>query len=100
MAGLFDGIFGESEEQKRIKDEQLAEMKKIQEMRRDPEAWEAAISARRNQEAAERKAKLMEAQGVLPEGWGSAEDPSSGDTYYYKLATKETQWDFPTEACV
>lgn len=98
-AGLFDGLFQESEEQKRIKDEQLAEMKKLQELRRDPEAWEAAISARRNQEAELKRAQMMQAAGVLPEGWGSATDPASGDTYYYKKATKETQWEFPTEAC-
>eukprot|EP00966_Prymnesium_polylepis_P086414 2000573-Prymnesium_polylepis.1 len=35
----------------------------------------------------------------LPSGWGSTTDPSSGKTYYYKLATRESQWERPTEPC-
>jgi len=34
----------------------------------------------------------------LPQGWGSVTDPTSGKTYYYKTATRETQWEFPTSA--
>ena len=47
MAGLFDGLFGETEEQKREKDAQLAAMKEMQELRRNPEKWEEAINVRR-----------------------------------------------------
>ena len=36
--------------------------------------------------------------GALPAGWGSAEDPSSGKTYYYKLSSRKSQWERPTEA--
>ena len=35
----------------------------------------------------------------LPRGWGSAMDPSSGKPYYYKLATRESTWERPTEPC-
>ena len=81
-AGLFD-MFKENEEQRlekeRIKDEQLAAMKKMQELRRNPEAWEAEISKRRKQEAALRMAKASgesivmpeEAVTDLPEGWSA-----------------------------
>ena len=98
VAGLFDGLFGETEEQKREKDAQLAAMKEMQELRRNPEKWEEAINVRRTKELQLKKAQAMQAAGVLPEGWGSAQD-ADGDTYYYKLETKETQWEFPVEAC-
>lgn len=98
--GLFD-VFKESEEQKRIKDQQFEEMQRIQKLRRDPEAWEAEINKRRNKEAALRVAQatgqaIEVEERALPEGWGAAVDPASGETYYYDKATKETQWDFPT----
>jgi len=32
----------------------------------------------------------------LPPEWKSAVDPSSGDTYYYNVRTKETTWDKPS----
>jgi len=35
----------------------------------------------------------------LPRGWGSASDPASGKPYYYKVATRESQWERPTEPC-
>jgi hypothetical protein len=98
VAGLFDGVFGETEEQKRAKDEQLAAMKAMQELRRDPDKWEESINVRRNKEAQLKKAQAMQAAGVLPEGWGAAQD-ADGDTYYFKLDTKETQWEYPVEAC-
>ena len=98
VAGLFDGLFGETEEQKRAKDAQLAAMKEMQELRRDPDKWEEAINVRRNKEAQQKRAQAMQAAGVLPEGWGAAQD-ADGDTYYFKLETKETQWEYPVEAC-
>ena len=33
--------------------------------------------------------------GGLPNGWVSAIDESSGETYYYHEETAETQWEFP-----
>ena len=62
-------------------------MQKMQQRRRDPAAFEVQINQRRNLEAAERAAKA----GNLPEGWGSAVDPASGDTYYFDKETKATQ---------
>jgi len=35
--------------------------------------------------------------GVQP-GWQSANDPSSGRTYWYNTGTQQTQWEFPTGA--
>merc|ERR1719440_2119420 len=83
--GLLD-MFKESEEQKRIKDEQLKEMQRMQELRRDPEAmeqYEAEVFARRIAEQKARKeaeAKLKGEDSIvvgysgsgLPEGWKSA----------------------------
>jgi hypothetical protein len=31
----------------------------------------------------------------LPHGWETAEDPDSGQTYYFDRKTGETTWDFP-----
>jgi hypothetical protein len=42
--------------------------------------------------------KTENSSGQLPQGWGSATDPTSGKTYYYQIATRETQWEFPTSA--
>lgn len=39
-----------------------------------------------------------EEPGQLPRGWASAVDPSSGKSYYYKIGTRESQWEFPTQA--
>jgi hypothetical protein len=33
----------------------------------------------------------------LAEGWQSAVDPSSGNTYYIETATMKTTWDKPTQ---
>ena len=99
-AGLFD-VFKESEEQKRIKDEQLKAMKEMQRLRRDPEAWEAEISKRRNQEIEMMKAKMegknavLENVDTLPLGWSAVVDAESGDTYYWNKDTGDTQWEIP-----
>jgi hypothetical protein len=34
----------------------------------------------------------------LPKGWSSATDPTTGAPYYFKQGSRETQWEFPTEA--
>merc|ERR1719163_2065509 len=108
--GLLD-MFKESEEQKRIKDEQLKEMQRMQEIRRDPEAmekYEAEVFARRIAEQKARKEAEAKLKGedsvvvgysasgaVLPEGWQSAVDQSSGNTYYYNKELGVTQWEKP-----
>jgi hypothetical protein len=38
-----------------------------------------------------------ELQRALPEGWQSALDPSSGNTYYTETATMNTTWDKPIQ---
>lgn len=75
---------------------QFEAMKQMQERRRDPAAFEVTINQRRNLERAQQAA----AAGNLPPGWGSAEDPSSGDTYYYEKETMATQWEPPIEQMV
>eukprot|EP00538_Stauroneis_constricta_P000509 CAMPEP_0119553754 /NCGR_PEP_ID=MMETSP1352-20130426/6427_1 /TAXON_ID=265584 /ORGANISM="Stauroneis constricta, Strain CCMP1120" /LENGTH=984 /DNA_ID=CAMNT_0007600219 /DNA_START=188 /DNA_END=3142 /DNA_ORIENTATION=+ len=32
---------------------------------------------------------------ALPEGWSAAQDPSTGQTYYYNSITNETRWERP-----
>ena len=74
-------------------------------MRRDPVAWEAEINKRRIKEAEMRAAQAQQElsepgealQQNLPEGWASAVDSTSGDTYYYNKAKGLNQWQRPTE---
>merc|ERR1712151_542385 len=33
---------------------------------------------------------------ALPPGWESAQDPTTGKTYFFNRSTNETRWDFPT----
>lgn len=37
------------------------------------------------------------AAAPLPQGWGSAKDPGTGRTYYFKRGTAKSQWERPTE---
>ena len=59
------------------------------------------IQARRLEQTRKRweeEAKAEEAVVVskqLPPGWSAAKD-ADGDTYYWNVDTKETQWEFPT----
>jgi len=96
VAGLLDGMFKESDAQKRQKEEQLAAMKAMQQKRRDPITAELERKRRRNVELATRAAAV----GNLPTGWGSAIDPASGARYFFDEETKETTWDPPIQEMV
>ena len=92
-----------------MKEEQLKEMQRMQEMRRDPKAmakYEEEVNERRLAELRKRRADEAKYMGedavvvgysasALPEGWKSAVDPSSGATYYYNKETGVTQWEKP-----
>merc|ERR1712232_283471 len=93
LAGLFD-IFSESEEKKAAKEAAFQELQRMQQRRRDPDAWEADIKRTRYAAMARRAAEA----GNLPDGWGSAEDPASGKRYYFKDGV--TTWDPPIEEMV
>merc|ERR1712087_300326 len=93
VAGFFD-LFSESEAKKAEKEAQFQGLQRMAQRRRDPQAFEADISRRRNIELARRAAQA----GNLPDGWGSAEDPASGRRYYFKDGV--TTWDPPIEEMV
>ena len=95
-AGLFDNLFKESDAQKQAKEEQYQEMQRMQQLRRDPAAFDKEISKRRTEELARRAAEV----GNLPDGWKMAQDPTSGDTYYYNKELQITQWEPPLEEMV
>ena len=65
-AGLFDGLFGESEAQKAAKDEQWRIMKEMQERRRDPskqaEYFEEVEARRRAEAASDADLKQLQAR--------------------------------------
>lgn len=44
---------------------------------------------------ARRQQPTMNDEQLAAAGWASALDPSSGKTYYYNIATKETKWEYP-----
>jgi len=105
VAGLFD-VFKESEESKAAKEAEWQAIQEKAKLRRDPEAfakYEAEVAERRLKEMEameEEKAALQSKNDVvvgfaekgaagpqaavtgLPDGWSSAVDASSGDTYY------------------
>ena len=75
---------------------QWQEIKKMQQKRRDPIEMERETQKRRNIELATRAAQ----EGNLPDGWGSALDPESGERYFYDLETKTPVWDPPIDEMV
>ncbi|KAL1530957.1 hypothetical protein AB1Y20_001848 [Prymnesium parvum] len=118
-AGLFD-LFKESEEKKAAKE---AEWRAIQEkarLRRDPQAfakYEEEVLARRLEQHKKRKEEEAFHLGAndivigseeesttpspkvkldgLPDGWKSAVDATTGNTYYFNKERGVTQWEKP-----
>lgn len=63
---------------------------------------DSAASTDKSKKSLHAPTTIVGARGIaappLPDGWESAEDPASGQTYYFHLATSKVQWNPPSGA--